>query len=407
LAALRVLSAVHLNFSDRGKRMSRVLLSLIVLGTCNSLSIVSGQERFPSRPPDFSSVSVTDDRKITFRAYAPKAAVVTLTSSDLPSLPQSGLEMNKGSDGVWEATTEVVPAGAYRYSFSIDSITVIDPRNSTTSESNMNTWSLVTVPGSSYSDLKDVPHGTIGTVQYFSKSLNRFRRTHVYTPPGYEKGSDTFPVLYLLHGAFDCDASWTTIGQAGQILDNLLAEGKAKPMIVVMPMGHTGPFVFGPGNNFEKQMQDFETDFQSDLRPLVEDKYRVRSDRKNRAIAGLSMGGAQTLNISFAALGDYSYIGVFSSGVFGMDRGGTESGPGAVWFNKYRETLSNAQLRDGLKLVWFATGKQDFLIGTTKATVKCLQDNGFNVSFEETEGGHTWLNWRDYLHEFAPKLFVD
>ena len=147
---------------------------------------------------------------------------------------------------------------------------------------------------------------------------------HVYTPPGYEKGSDNVPVLYLLHGAFDCDGSWTSVGQAGQILDNLIAEGKAKPMVVVMAMGHTGPFSFGPGNSFEKQMEEFVLDFQSDLRPLMKARYRVRTERSSRAIAGLSMGGAQTFDIAFANLADYSYVGVFSSGVFGMERGGKD-----------------------------------------------------------------------------------
>jgi enterochelin esterase family protein len=308
---------------------------------------------------------------------------------------------------VWEATTDSVPAGAYRYHFNIDGVAVIDPRNPATSESNANTWSLVTVPGSAFSDLKDVPHGAVAKVNYYSKSLDRFRRMHVYTPPGYELSTDRYPVLYLLHGALDCDASWSTVGQATQILDNLIAAGKAKPMIVVMPMGHTGPFSFGPGNAFQKQMEEFVQDFQKDIRPLVDSRYRVLTERQHRAIAGLSMGGAHTLDIAPANLADYGYFGVFSSGVFGIERGGLESGPGAAWAERHKQGLEDPSLKSGLRLAWFATGKDDFLIATSRATVDALKSKGFNVTYKETDGGHTWLNWRDYLHEFAPLLFQD
>ena len=214
-------------------------------------------------------------------------------------------------------------------------------------------------------------------------------------------------MLYLLHGAYDCDASWSTVGPAGQIMDNLIAAGKAKPMIVVMPKGHTGSFSFGRGNNFEKQMEEFVRDFKHDVRPLVEQRYRVTAERQERAIAGLSMGGAQALNIAFSDLGDYGYVGVFSSGVFGIERGGPDGGPGAAWQAKYKKSLEDLDLRKGLRLVWFATGKADFLLATSRGTVEALKKHGLEVTFKETSGGHTWLNWRDYLHEFAQQLFGD
>ena len=285
---------------------------------------------------------------------------------------------------------------------------VIDPRNPTTSESNANTWSLLTVPGSPVSDLKDVPHGAVAQVPYYSKTLGRFRRMHVYTPPGYEQGSSRLPILYLLHGAFDCDASWSTVGRAGLVLDNLIASGKAKPMIVVMPMGHTGPFRFGPGESLQKQMNEFAEDFTTDLRPLVERLYRVSGERRHRAIAGLSMGGAQTLNIAMGRLDDYGYVGVFSSGVFGIDGRGPGASEGPSWEERHRAALENAELKKGLRLVWFATGKDDFLLETTRGTVKLLESHGFNVTYKETDGGHTWINWREhYLPEFAQSLFRD
>lgn len=363
------------------------------------------------RPPEFSSPEVRADRTIVARIFAPQAKDVRLGSSDLPNVPPfgPGVEMKRSDQGVWEVTVGPIPAGSYRYHFQVDGLAVIDPRNPTTSEANANTWSLLAVPGSPVSDLKDVPHGAVAQVPYYSKTLGRFRRMHVYTPPGYEQGSGKLPVLYLLHGAFDCDASWSTVGRAGLILDNLIASGAARPMIVVMPMGHTGPFRFGPGGSLQTQMDEFARDFAADLRPLVERTYRVSGERRDRAIAGLSMGGAQTLNIAMGHLDDYGYVGVFSSGVFGIDGqgpGAAEGGP--KWDELHRAALDNADLKKGLRLVWFATGKDDFLMNTTRATVKLLESRGFKVTFKETEGGHTWINWREhYLPEFARLLFRD
>jgi enterochelin esterase family protein len=213
-------------------------------------------------------------------------------------------------------------------------------------------------------------------------------------------------VLYLLHGAFDSDDSWSTVGRAGFILDNLIAAGKAQPMIVVMPAGHTGPFRFGPSvdDSFNRQIDEFAHDFTRDVRPYVERTYRVEADRAHRAIAGLSMGGMQTLNIAAGNLADYGYIGVFSSGVFGI-AGGPFTPPAPSWEERHKDVLDNAELKHGLKLVWFATGTDDFLIDTSRGTVDMLKKYGFDVTFKETDGGHTWTNWREYLRDFAPMLF--
>ena len=364
----------------------------------------------PARPPEFSSPEVRADRTIVTRLFAPQAKAVGLSSSDLPNVRPfgPGVEMKKSDKGVWEVTVGPVPAGTYRYHFQVDGLAVIDPRNPATSEANANTWSVLTVPGSPVSDLLDVPHGAVAQVPYYSKSLGRFRRMHVYTPPGYEQGTGKLPILYLLHGAFDCDASWSTVGRAGLVLDNLIAAGKARPMIVVMPMGHTGPFRFGPGGSLQKQMEEFARDFTADVRPLVERTYRVSGERRDRAIAGLSMGGAQTLDIAMGHLDDYGYVGVFSSGVFGIDGKGPAGQDGPKWVERHRAALENADLKKGLRLFWFATGKDDFLLDTTRATVKLLESHGFKVTFQETDGGHTWINWRErYLPEFAQLLFRD
>lgn len=352
--------------------------------------------------PRVVSPEVAADRKVTFRILAAQAEAVRLSAGDIPGVGQ-GADMQKDPNGVWEVTLGPLDAGAYRYNFNVDGVSVIDPRNPTTSESNSNTWSLVYVPGSTFMDTKDVPHGAVAEVTYYSKSLQRFRRMHVYTPPGYESGEGKFPVFYLLHGAFDCDDSWSSVGRAGFILDNLIAAGKAKPMIVVMPAGHTGPFTFGRGG---LPMDEFVRDFNSDILPYVETRYRVHADRQHRAIAGLSMGGAHTLSIGIPNLDKFAYLGVFSSGVFGIAGGGPGGAPqGPSWEEQNKATLDNADLKKDLKLVWFATGTEDFLIQTSRATVDLLKKHGFDVVFKETAGAHTWINWRDYLIEFAPQLF--
>jgi enterochelin esterase family protein len=367
------------------------------------------QPQNANRPPEFASTEVSPERKVTFRVHAPKAEAVRLSGSDIPGVGP-GAEMKKGENGVWETTVGPVPAGAYRYNFQVDGVAVIDPRNPATSESNSNTWSLVIVPGSEAFDLKDVPHGAVAKAPYYSSTLKTFRRMHVYTPPGYEKGQGEYPVFYLLHGAGDCDESWTSVGRAGVILDNLIAAGKAKPMIVVMPAGHTGRFSFGGGggpNSFQKQMDEFAQDFVNDVRPYVEKNYRVKTGRANRAIAGLSMGGAQTLNVAFDKLSDYGYIGVYSSGIFGIAGGFGGAAPSTQWEDSHMSTLDEASLKQGLKLIWVGCGKEDFLVQTSKATVEMLKKHNFDVTARDTEGGHTWLNWRDYLTEFTPLLFQD
>jgi enterochelin esterase-like enzyme len=346
------------------------------------------------------SPEVSPDRQLTFRLYAPKAENVRLNGPDLPGLGQ-GAAMTRDTNGLWEVTIGPINSGAYRYNFNVDGLSVIDPRNPATSESNENTWSLVYVPGADFMDTKDVPHGAVSEFTYYSTALKRFRRMHVYTPPGYESGKGKYPVFYLLHGAWDCDNSWTTVGRAGYILDNLIAAKKAKPMVVVMPAGHTGPFHAGMSFN-----DDFERDFVTDVMPLVESRYRVRNERKDRAIAGLSMGGGQTLNLGMANLDKFAYLGVFSSGVFSLGQNRRTNAPaGPSWEEKNKATLDDPKLKPGLKLVWFATGKEDFLLKTSQATVELLERHGFEVVYNETEGAHTWINWREYLNEFAPLLF--
>ncbi len=353
--------------------------------------------------PRVVSPEVGAEGKVTFRILAPKAQSVKLGGTDIPgSGPGEGRNLTANSEGVWELTLHAVPPGYYRYNFNVDGVSVTDPRNPATSESNANTWSLVSVPGAAFMDTQNVPHGAVAEVTYYSTALKRFRRMHVYTPPGYESGEGRFPVFYLLHGAFDCDDSWTSVGRAGFILDNLIAAGKAKPMVVVMPAGHTGPFRFGgPG----PAVDEFTQDFLEHIMPHVETHYRIQSGRQNRAMAGLSMGGGQTLNIGIPHLDKFAYLGVFSSGVFGITGGPGGAPQGPRFEEQHRTVLDNAGLKEGLKIFWFATGKDDFLVETSRATVAMFKRHGFNPVYRETDGAHTWIVWREYLNEFAPQLF--
>lgn len=360
------------------------------------------QAQFGPRTPEVKSPEVTSEAKIHFRIYAEKAQAVKLTSSDLPGLFM-GTDLKKGTNGVWEATVDSAKPGSYRYEFNVDGVAVLDPSNPAVSEANMRAWSLVHVPGSEISDTKNVPHGAVSEVTYYSDSLQRFRRMHVYTPPGYETSNEKYPILYLLHGATDSDDSWTTVGRAGVILDNLIAEQKAKPMVVVMPHGHTGPFTFGGPQGL--RMEEFVTDFVQTIKPFAEKRYRVHGDRAHRAIAGLSMGGAQTLDIVIPNLNEFACFGVFSSGVFGIGGGDRMFPDGAKWVPQHEKSLKDTAAKDGLKLAWFATGKEDFLVRTSQATVEMLKKHGFEVEYIESGGGHTWINWREYLHTFAQRLF--
>jgi enterochelin esterase-like enzyme len=366
-----------------------------------------------SAAPAFVSPEVLPDKRVIFRVFSPKAEDVRLVGTDIPRNIQ-GLPMSRGEEGVWETTVGPLDPGAYRYHFNVNGVAVIDPRSPAISESNNNVWSLVYVPGSDVMDTRNVPHGAVSAVTYQSTALQKVRRMHVYTPPGYELGTGTFPVFYLLHGAGDNDDSWTSVGRAGFILDNLIVAKKARPMIVVMPAGHTSRV---PANAIGRSATDeFVQDFVQDVIPYVEKHYRVIADRAHRAIAGLSMGGNQTLHVAIPRLDQFAYVGVFSSGLLGAAPAGrgAEPGPGTpppapavdeAWVQEQQGALDTGAKKHPPKLFWFATGSEDRLMPTTKATVDLFKKHGFTPAFKESAGGHTWLNWRDYLNEFAPQLF--
>ena len=385
------------------------VLFVAVISFLQSPALAVGQAT--PQPPAFTSPEILADRRIAFRLYAPDATSITLRGSDIPAAARADAKFTKGDNGVWEMTTGVVEPGAYRYVFAVNGVGAIDPRNTALSESNTTTWSVAVVPGSDIMDMRAVPHGAVATVYYQSAALQRTRRMHVYTPPGYESGKGKYPVFYLLHGAGDGDDSWTSVGRANFILDNLIASGKAKPMIVVMTAGHTNAGGGGRGaapTGGPPPRDEFVEDFVGDVMPYVEKNYRVIGDRAHRAIAGLSMGGSQTLAVAIPRLEKFGFVGVYSSGLLGRAGAGapgTNAPFGAAWEQQNLAALDNAATKKGLKLLWFATGVDDGLMPNTKSTVELLKRHGFSPVFKETAGGHTWLNWRAYLIEFAPQLF--
>ena len=371
------------------------LASLAGLLLCAAAA--SGQKP-PPPPPPVVSPQLDAERRATFRLRVGLDAA-RVTSPDIPGLGQGA--MIKNAEGVFELTVGPLPPGAYRYNFELAGTRVTDPVNPATSEANATAFSLMVVPGSELFDTRDVPHGSVATVYYASKTRETQRRMHVYTPPGYENGKGRFPVLYLLHGATDSDDSWVSVGRMGAILDNLIAAGRAKPMVVVMPNGHSGRFTMGGGPN--REIESCAEEVATDIRPYMEKHYRLLTGRDNRAVAGLSMGGAQSLQIAFGNLADYGYVGVFSSGIFALGR--PDPPPGPSWEEQHLATLDDAKLKKGLHRVWFAVGREDFLLDTARRTVELLRRHGFEVELKETAGGHVWANWRDYLVEWVPMLF--
>ena len=295
----------------------RIVLAAVIAGLAPAAYAQPPAGRGGGPPaPQVTSPELLADRRVTFRILAPQAQAIRLAAGDIPGVGQT-TQLTKGENGVWAVTIGPVNPGTYRYNFNVDGVSTIDPRSPFTSESNNNVWSLLHVPGSDFADTKNVPHGAVAAVHYYSTALGTFRRMHIYTPPGYERSNGKYPVFYLLHGAGDSDDSWSSVGRAGFILDNLIAAQKAKPMIVVMPAGHIRRGAAAPGAVARTATEEFVKDFVDDVMPYVEKNYRVLTDRGKTAIAGLSMGGNHALQVGIPHLNRFAYIGVYSSGLLG------------------------------------------------------------------------------------------
>ena len=358
----------------------------------------------PAPTPNDTLVSpeVLPDHRVTFRIYAPKATEVAVRGEWAPmrGLVNAGEKMAKGDQGVWSITVGPLAPDIYRYSFNLDGVKVVDPKNPGVTEGMTNPDSIFEVPGkeTAFEDLSPVPHGDVRIVWYPSSALGMTRRMHIYTPPGYEASDVRYPVLYLLHGGGDNDTGWYTIGRANVILDNLLAQGRAKPMIVVMPFGHTVAFNMNDiSGSMARNAEGFSNDLLKDIIPYVEKNYRVVTTSDGRAIAGLSMGGMETLYVGLSHPDKFSYLGVFSAGIFGGEQEFEEL---------HQAALESPETNQRLKLFWIACGTQDSLAYPgAKRLTEVLNRHGIKYELRESDGGHTFMNWRHYLYEFAPKLF--
>ena len=343
----------------------------------------------PRRPPPIRSPEVQADGRVTFRLQAAKAGEVVVNGQ----WPNGRTAMAKGSNEVWSVTVGPIPAGVWEYSFSVDGLSMIDPVNPAIKPMREPRTSILHLPSQppALHDFQNVPHGVVRQHTYFSKSLGRLRELVVYTPPGYDQKSRAkYPTLYLQHGSGDNQSTWTTHGKAHWILDNLIAQGRAKPMVVVMMDGHAA--IAGAPPPMTNNTALFECDLFENVLPLIEANYRVKRDAMNRAIAGLSMGGGQSLAIGLNHPDWFAWIGGFSASV---PRAESVSG-----------ALANSDPTNRkLKLLWIACGKDDFLLGRNNEFIATLKEKGIRHEWHLTDGAHTWPVWRIYLGDFLPRLF--
>jgi enterochelin esterase-like enzyme len=354
-----------------------------------------------------------ENNRVKFNLYAPSAHEVAVTGEWMEGFGSISLDggrmkegpivsemLVKGESGIWTITLGPIKPETYSYNFILDGVKITDPSNVLSKRDGIKIFSILLIRGkeSELYAVNDVPHGTIHKIWYNSPTLSLYRRMYIYTPPGYEKSTASYPVLYLLHGGTIDEEAWTTLGKANQILDNLISQGKAKPMIIVMPNGNPDQAA-APGETPLETTSTgiisnglFEKSLVSDIIPFIESTYRVTANKDSRAIAGLSMGGGHTQRITLTNPDMFSYIGVFSAGTRSVSD---------ELENQFKVLKSKNP-----KLYWVGCGVNDPLAYQGSQTLAALlKKDGFNYVFRETSGGHTWVNWRIFLSEMAPLLF--
>ena len=364
------------------------------------------------------SPEINADNSVTFRLHAPKAITVQLTGDCVDGV----VSMKEDSLGVWSYTTGKLEPELYSYSFIVNGMRMLDPSNIYQNR-DVATWTSIFIISDQKGDKGDlysvnkVPHGNVSKVWYESPTLKLTRRMTVYTPAGYDKGKN-YPVLYLLHGAGGDENAWSELGRAAQILDNLIAAGKAKPMLVVMTNGNPNtaaapgewdfgmyqPAMGGGGVQLPQAAASMDESFM-DVVNFIEKNYKVAKNKANRAICGLSMGGGHSFQISKRFPNTFDYVGLFSAAVsvgqWGdrtplLERMNTNEE-----YNKQMAALFGAKP----KLYWIAIGKTDFLYQQNADLRKWLDSKGYPYTYRETDGGHIWRNWRIYLTEFSQMIF--
>ena len=373
--------------------------------------------------PQVASPDVHADNSVTFNLIAPEAQKVQITGDFLPpkkaeyggnTYEMPGVaDLVKNDKGVWTLTTEPLQPELYTYNMLVDGVKIIDPLNVYNIRDINNLFSVLLIGGNQRADLykvNKVAHGTISKIWYESPTAGLTRRLTVYTPAGYETSGKEYPVLYLLHGIGGDENAWSELGRAAQIMDNLIAQGKAEPMLVVMTNGNISQEAC-PGETSEgfrvptmmlpKTMEgSFETAF-PDVVKFIEKTYRVKKDKAHRAIAGLSMGGCHSLFISINYPDLFGYVGLFSAAVDRQQN--SQEGYPNIYADRNQKI--DRLFSKHPKLFWIGIGKTDFLIQSNNDLRAYLDSKNHKYTYLETEGGHIWRNWRIYLTEFTPLLF--
>lgn len=356
------------------KRLTYITFCMVFL----SLTI------FAQRAPRLNSPEVHEDHRITFRYFAPTVQTVRLDAEFLTE-PQ---KMIKDNEGIWSITVDPVKPDIYPYFFLVDSIQAADPNNTNIFANERFKRSLVEIPGDQplIHELQDVPHGKISYRYYKSTTLERTRRVLIYTPPGFDiNGDKKYPVLYLIHGGSDTEETWTKVGRANLIADNLIAQGKAEPMIIVMPYGNVRP----------NPMPHFTNDVINDIIPFVEKNYPVYTDSEHRAVAGFSVGGGQTLNIGLTNTDKFAYVCSYApfTATEEFKKNFTNWEPDAEMINSQ------------LKLFNISVGTEDFLYESVKQNIKMFKEKKLDMDTLIVPGGHTWMNCKLYLSNTLQQLF--
>jgi len=351
------------------------------------------------------SPDVQDNGKVTFRLRAPHATTITINSGELEHyMGGSSKAMTKDDHGIWSVTIGPVQPGIYDYTFDVDGLRITDPSSTNVFGNRQGSRGFVEVPGPKqkprHDEWRDIPHGNVHMHWYHSESANgNRRRLHVYTPPGYNQSPDKqYPVLYLLHGSGDNDSHWIALGRANVIADNLIADRKARAMIIVMTDGHV-PVKQKQGEERlayrRRANQAFASEMMHVVIPLIESNYRALRGSENRGITGLSMGGGQSLGVGLRNLDSFDWIGGFSSSTRGLD----------TVVEALKE--EGGAVNDKIELLWIAIGKDDFLLEQNHTFIKALKDAGIKHEYKETEGAHRWSVWRLYLSELIPRFFEE
>ncbi|UCG46832.1 MAG: esterase family protein [Phycisphaerales bacterium] len=336
------------------------------------------------------SPEVHKDRRVTFRLHAPGAERVGVKVQFAPDVQP----MAKDGDGLWSVTLGPAEPDIHEYSFIVDGLEIPDPVNPVVKVWRRRSKSLVEVPGDRpmFFEVQDVPHGAIHIHKYRSRSLGVTRGLYIYTPPGYgAEAKVKYPVMFLLHGSGDTEDTWAVVGRANVILDNLISQQKAAPMVIVMPYGHTpAGSVVGLDR---RNTSSFERDLIDDVIPYVERNYSVSSDRRHRAIVGLSMGGGQSLSVGLGNLDSFAWIGAFSA-----------AAPREAALKKL---LGDPNVvNESVELLWVGCGRKDFLFDANMRFIDELRARKIKHVAHITGGAHEWRLWRRYLNEFAPLLFT-